>query len=73
MYINPAPALSQVLACSTSPTRWLLVQVSCPGPRWFFMLSAIIEEVHPVEPLLVWVIDYKEPPGFVWQMWIHAI
>lgn len=29
------------------------------------MLSAIIEEVHPAEPLLVWVIDYKEPPGFV--------
>lgn len=65
MYINPTGALSQVLACPTSPAQWLLVQVSCLCPWWFLMLAAIIEEVHPVEPLLVWVIDYKEPPGFV--------
>lgn len=65
MYINPAAAPSQVLACSTSPALWLLVQVSCLHPWWLLMLAAIIVEAPPVEPLLVWVIDYKEPPGFV--------
>lgn len=73
MYINPNSAPSQVLAYSTSPAQWLLVQVSCLRPWWLLMLAAIIAEGPPVEPLLVWVIDYKEPPGFVWQMWIHAI
>lgn len=47
MYINPSCALSQVVALSASPTRWLLVQVSRPHPWWFFMLTAIREEVHP--------------------------
>lgn len=65
MYINPAGAPSQVLACSTRPAQWLLVQVSCLRPWWLLMLAAIIAEAPPVEPLLVWVIDYKEPPGFV--------
>ena len=65
MYINPAGAPSQVLVCSTSPAQWLLVQVSCLHPWWLLILAAIIAEVPPVEPLLVWVIDYKEPPGFV--------
>lgn len=70
MYINPAAATavaapSQVLASATSPAQRLLAQVSCPRPRWLVALAAIMEEAHPVEPLLVWVIDYKEPPGFV--------
>lgn len=73
MYINPAGAPAQVRVCSGSPAHWLLVQVSCLRPRWLLMCAAIIAEAPPVEPLLVWVIDYKEPPGFVWQMWIHAI
>lgn len=64
MYINPADAPFQVLACSPQ-AQWLLEQVSCLLPWWLLMLSAIIAEVPPVEPLLVWVIDYKEPPGFV--------
>ncbi len=65
MYINPAGAPLQVLACSTSPAQWLLVQVSCLCPWWLLTLAAIITAAPPVEPLLVWVIDYKEPPGFV--------
>lgn len=65
MYINPAGAPSQVLVCSTSPALWQLVQVSCLCPWWLLMLAAIIAEAPHVEPLLVWVIDYKEPPGFV--------
>lgn len=74
MYINPACALTQVWALLHQPRHGGCVQVSCLRPWWFFMLGAIIiAEVHPAEPLLVWVIDYKEPPGFVWQMWIHAI
>lgn len=74
MYINPASALAQVWALLHQPRHGGCVQVSCLRPWWFFMLAAIIiVEVHPAEPLLVWVIDYKEPPGFVWQMWIHAI
>lgn len=65
MYINPASAPSQILVCSKSAVQWLLVQVSCLCPWWLLMLAAFIAPAPPVEPLLVWVIDYKEPPGFV--------
>lgn len=61
MYINPESAVAQVGGSSTSPTQ----RLNCLRPWRLFLLSAIIEEVHPAEPLLVWVIDYKEPPGFV--------
>lgn len=63
MYINPA---GNPLQCvPASQPQCLLAQVSRLHPWWLFMLAAIIAEVPPVEPLLVWVIDYKEPPGFV--------
>lgn len=64
MYINPTSALSQVSACP-QPDMVAVSAGELLRPWWSFMLSAIIEEVHPVESLLVWVIDYKEPPGFV--------
>lgn len=73
MYINPAAAPSQLPVFSSVLAQWQLVQVSCLRPWWLLTLAAIIAESPHVEPLLVWVIDYKEPPGFVWQMWIHAI